>query len=217
MTHPASPPETPERLAARINVALLRLERLERQRHTLQSDIDAFLKEYFGAIAAKLHPHLLVRESEPEGVAQAGAQPPPAAADATEDATESAQALSALDALMHRLYRSLARQCHPDVNPDAPPQTMSALNAAYQNRELGSMMLISRRVAMTSEMRYDAHALRQHLEHITELAEAVERSLSALQESDANRLRRQMLLARLSGEDRLSPVIEGMQQRLIAG
>jgi hypothetical protein len=193
----------------RINVALLRLHRLQHCLQQEQEEMDAFLTDYFHTIARHLPPHIALASSEDDI--------PQTETSARTHAQTSAQ-LDALEQLMRQLYRRLARQCHPDHNPDIAPQTMQEVNRAYDNRELGSLMLLSQQVfhVGTSDTTptFTLSDLQHYYQQIQQLSQHTEAALQALRQSDEYKLRRQMLLARLEGRDMVSRVAEGITWHL---
>lgn len=209
-----SAPEFPRyrrRLAVRINMALLRLQRLEQQRRTLEQEIDSFLSEYFKTIAARLPAHVALFDdglpNQPGNATRTQTQQP-----------QPREELESLEQLMHQLYRRLARSCHPDLHPDMPADTMSAVNNAYENKELGSLILLSQQIlqpdANSTAPGFSLSDLQHYYNHITQLTRQTEQTLKQLQSSDANRLRREMLLARLRGHDMVARVAEGITNTL---
>ncbi len=202
MTSPASSPDRysqQTQLAVRMNMALMRLYRLEREVAELRREIAEFLEEYFGAIAAKLHPGLYASET----ISEAEEALP------SDEMTDVRRHLDALDEQMHHMYRQLARQCHPDVNRNVPEGTMRAVNEAYQNKELGSLIILC---ADMLDGAMDQEALEQQYQMIAEMETMLQKERETLDQSDANRLRKRHLLSRLHGDDFVESVAGGINQ-----
>jgi hypothetical protein len=132
---------------------------------------------------------------------------PPREDSSAEDFT---QQRGALDTVMHQLYRQLARLSHPDVNPAAPPHVMVRINAAYQNRELGSLMLLARDAAHEIDFSFDDMV--HYHDSLHALSTDMQQQIEALRTSDANRLRTRLLIARLNGDDVIADVAKALQR-----
>jgi hypothetical protein len=212
MIHSDSSPDadtdalTLRRLAVSINTSLLKLDRLHRQLHTLQNELDEVLEAYFAQIAAHL-PWLAMTQTESSNFASE-----------TRMDMGGLQAHHAqMEQVMHQLYRKLARHCHPDVNPDITSDAMVAVNHAYHQRELGSLMLLAQEmlgsfwhnVAFTHDDMLHYHAT------LRGMVEALQSALTHLQHSDANALRKRLLMARLQGNDVIAEVAGRLQPIVI--
>jgi hypothetical protein len=197
---------TLRRLAVSINTSLLKLDRLHHQIHTLRTELDAVLEGYFTQIAARLpwmtaHPSISIAEQS----------------DFDSETTADMQGFKAhhtqMEQVMQQMYRKLAQHCHPDVNPHVAPETMVAVNRAYQQRELGSLMLLAQE--MLGSFWHGVAFTKADMEHyhssLREMVEAMQTALIRLQQSDANALRRRLLMARLHGNDVIGEVTERLQ------
>jgi hypothetical protein len=189
------------RLAVMMNMAFLRLNRVQMQLHALQREIDEVLDGYFVSISKRISPFVVSEKS------LTTSPHPPQSDDFTPKA-------DALNALMHQIYRRLARSCHPDVNPTAPTEKMVTLNQAYQQRELGSLMLLCQQALEegVETVHFSLHDMQHYYDSITALTEEMQAHYRALETSDANRLRKRLLLARLHGDDVMGAVAKAMQR-----
>lgn len=177
------------RLAIRINTALMKLYRLTQQVTLLEQRIASDLGSYYSALSQSI------------------ASPYQST---THIAPAKADYIAPLEQFMQRLYHTLARQCHPDVNQQ-PAVTMSDINHAYDNRQLGSLMALSNQLQANTDRPHD---LRQHYQHITSLNQEMQRHLESLEQSDANQLCQKLRHARFTGENIIGEVAFHLKRKL---
>lgn len=187
-------------LAARINIQLLKLIRLQAELRTLEREVETFLHEYFTALEQYLRPCLI------------HVTPP---ATLTDSETMDAQ-LQSMEQLLKQLYRYLAKHFHPDSGEQTEPDMMSRINAAYAQKELGSLLLFTTGIAPSNQGQHitASHAdLLHYQQMITRLNLQAEQQLRALEESEANRLRLHLLKARLNGDNFMEEIAEKLQKK----
>jgi hypothetical protein len=197
---------TLRRLAVSINTSLLKLDRLHQQIDTLRRELDTVLDGYFTQIATHLPWVTLSPPESPTEHMDFNAETIPEMAGLSEHHAQMQQ-------VMQHMYRNLARHCHPDVNPDASPDAMVAVNRAYQQRELGSLMVLAQE--MLGSLWHGVAFTRDDMQHyhttLREMVEAMQSAFIRLQQSDANHLRRRLLMARLHGNDVIAEVAGRLQ------
>lgn len=190
------------RLAVRINMALLKMYRLQQQLESLQHDVSTFLDEYLGAVAKHLDKYLsssLVSLHDDKHMLLENTAP--------------SEQMIVMEKLMKQLYRQLASKCHPDINPEIASSTMISINQAYDNKELGSLILLSHTLKADS-INFSKDDLTHYHQEIVTINNDLEEKIATLKESDANILRKDMLLARLNGLDVIANVADTLRKRI---
>jgi hypothetical protein len=186
-------------LAARINIQLLKLLRLQAEMRNLERDIEGFLHEYFTALEQYLRPFLTHSMQYPVPVQE-----------------EMEAQLDSMEKLLKQLYRHLAKHFHPDGGAQTSPEMMSRINTAYAQKELGSLLLFTASIAPSHEGQHitASHAdLMHYYQMITRLTLQTEQHLRTLEQSEANRLRKHMLMARLNGMNFIEEIAIKLQKK----
>jgi hypothetical protein len=187
-----------KQIAAQININLLKLYRLQQQYGQLQTEIDAFLDNYYAAITPHLLPYFAKNPHHNDVVVL----------------DIEAEYCSNFEKILKQLYRSLAKHFHPDLSGDASYSIMTKLNAAYENKELGSLLIYGLQFDLADDvLRLSVDDLLHYQQllkaHTTELT----LKLQHLQQSEANVLRQLSLQARLEGRNIEREVVHKLKNK----
>jgi hypothetical protein len=189
----------PHALAIRINIQSLKLIRLQTSLRNLEQDIESFLEEYFTKLSHYLQPFLLETVQKHQV--------------AKEDALQ--EQCRAVEQLLKQLYRHLAKHYHPDSGVRADTDKMRRVNEAYAQKELGSLLLLTSDMASVTQgsITTSQTDLMHYYELLSNMVLQAEEQLRQLEQSEANHLRRHMLVARLNGRNFIEEIAAKLQNK----
>jgi hypothetical protein len=181
-------------IAAKINENMLCLNDLQTQIITLKTELEQFLTQYFTNISQHIPEHLLINSL-------------------TSANPTSQEYANNFETIIKQLYRSLAKHFHPDLS-NGNSSNMQMLNEAYKHKQLGTLMLLESEIGANNEiLKYSFDDLLHYHELVQTSLNQAEKELAELQQSDAMRLKNNILLARLNGYDIIRSVADKLQQK----
>ncbi len=201
-------------IAEKINANIAKLNNLQAQITSLQYEMEQFLAQYFANISKHLPQYLLSNHLLNNPSSQSCSVRP-----------SSKDYAINFDQLLKQLYRTLAKHFHPDYSNnnvafigEKPRQqnnaNMQHLNAAYAQKQLGSLLLIGAELDLRDNI--TTHSL-DDLLHYHQLLQTTiiqaEQELAQIQQSDVLKLKRNILLARLHGYDMMTAIAVTMKYK----
>jgi hypothetical protein len=185
-------------LATHININLLKLYRLQQQYKQLQTEIDAFLEQYYAAITPHLMPYFSSQNHINNNLIR----------------DEVVEYCHNFEMLLKQLYRRLAKYFHPDSGNQTEHSVMARLNAAYQNKELGSLLTFDLPNNMSDNLlTLTENDLLHYHQLIKGTVAELQEKLDSLNNCEANILRQTSLRARLEGRNITNEVIEKLKAK----
>ena len=124
-----------------------------------------------------------------------------------------------LNVTVGKLYKKLAKMCHPDIQPNSTDDLIVDVNKAYENKNLEELIKIEQ--YLIGEEQYQDESPQSKLlrlsqsydELLIRLKELRERK-KEVEKSPENELRRQVIWAKMCGEDLIAEIKRNITQRM---
>lgn len=196
------------KLADQVSKAKSELKLLTIELKQIEKDINIFLDEYYGAVGA------LFKGDETQVVS-----PAPANVNylpGNEEFNEN----DSLNEIIKKLYKKLSKMCHPDMQgADSISKFFTTVNDAYNKKNLQELLRVEE--YLSGEQELESFSPKEKLENLTKIYDEVLSQLKYLKTTKKNlvqspeyELKRQVLWAKMCGEDLIAKIKSDLYKQL---